>query len=224
VLRKLIIAAALAGIATLPAGASRGQDGPACPAFANTDGSQQLVTVSAARGVTSASLQLWQRRDGCWRHVAGPWTARLGRSGLSAAKREGDGATPTGTFRIASTVYGIAPNPGVRGGYHRLVCGDWWDEDPSSPSYNTFRHVSCGARPPFGGQSEALWRISPQYRYFAVIDYNARPIVPGRGSAIFLHVAVGSTAGCVSLQEGRLVRLLRWLRPSERPLIRIGIS
>ena len=219
VLRKLLIAAALAGIAAVSAEAS-----PAPAACSRTDGSRQLVTVNAARAVTSASLQLWQWRDGCWRHVAGPWTARLGRSGLSPAKREGDGATPTGTFRIASTVYGIAPNPGVRGGYHRLVCGDWWDEDPGSPTYNTFRHVSCGARPPFGGQSEALWRISPQYRYFAVIEYNASPVVPGRGSAIFLHVAVGSTAGCVSLPEGRLVRLLRWLRPSDRPLIRIGIS
>jgi L,D-peptidoglycan transpeptidase YkuD (ErfK/YbiS/YcfS/YnhG family) len=57
-----------------------------------------------------------------------------------------------------------------------------------------------------------------------VIDYNAHPIVPGRGSAIFLHVAVGATAGCVSLPEPRLVRLLRWLRPSARPSIRLSIS
>jgi L,D-peptidoglycan transpeptidase YkuD (ErfK/YbiS/YcfS/YnhG family) len=196
----------------------------ACPSFAGTQGSQQLVTVSAARGATTASLQLWQRRSGCWRRAAGPWAAHLGRNGLSAAKREGDGTTPTGTFRLSNTVYGISPDPGVRGRYHRLVCGDWWDEDPESPTYNTFRHVSCNARPAFGGSSEALWRISPQYRYFAVIEYNAGPVVPGRGSAIFLHVAVGATAGCVSLPEGRLVRLLRWLRPSARPLIRIGTT
>jgi L,D-peptidoglycan transpeptidase YkuD (ErfK/YbiS/YcfS/YnhG family) len=196
----------------------------ACPAFAGTDGSQQLVTVTAPRDSTSGSLQLWQRRDGCWRRVAGPWLARLGRSGLSAAKHEGDGATPTGTYRIGSTVYGIAADPGVRGRYHRLVCGDWWDEDERSPTYNTFRHLRCGVGPAFGGGSEALWRISPQYRYFAVVEYNARPVVPGRGSAIFIHVDAGSTAGCVSLPEGRLVVLLRWLRPSARPLIRIGSS
>jgi L,D-peptidoglycan transpeptidase YkuD (ErfK/YbiS/YcfS/YnhG family) len=196
----------------------------ACPTFAGTQGSQQLVTVEAPRGATSASLHLWQRRGRCWRSVGGPWTARLGRTGLSETKREGDGATPTGTFRIASTFYGIAPDPGVRGHYHRLVCGDWWDEDPTSPTYNTFRHVPCGVRPSFRGQSEALWRISPQYRYFAVLEYNAHPVVPGRGSAIFLHVASGSTAGCVSLPERQLVRLLEWLRPSASPLIRIGIS
>jgi L,D-peptidoglycan transpeptidase YkuD (ErfK/YbiS/YcfS/YnhG family) len=196
----------------------------ACPSFAGIQGSQQLVTVNAPRGATSASLQLWQRRGRCWSPAGGPWTARLGRSGLSNAKREGDGTTPTGTFRVATTVYGIAPDPGVRGPYHRLVCGDWWDENPGSPTYNTFQHVPCGVRPSFGGQSEALWRISPQYRYFAVIEYNAHPVVSGRGSAIFLHVAVGSTAGCVSLPERQLLRLLGWLRPSASPLIRIGIS
>ena len=113
----------------------------------------------------------------------------------------------------------------IAGGYHRLVCGDWWDEDVRSPAYNTFRHVACGVQPPFGGASEALWRISPQYRYFAAIEYNARPVVRGRGSAMFLHVSTGhATNGCVSLPEARLVRLLRWLRPSAAPVIHLGIS
>jgi L,D-peptidoglycan transpeptidase YkuD (ErfK/YbiS/YcfS/YnhG family) len=176
---------------------------------------QQLVTVRAPGGATAGSVALWQRRGACFRRIGGPWSARLGASGLSSHKREGDGSTPTGTYRIGSTMYGIAANPGVHGfAYHRLVCGDWWDEDPRSPTYNTFRHVACGARPSFGGASEALWRIAPQYRYFAVIDYNARPVVPGRGSAIFLHVsAARATAGCVSLPESTLVRVLRWLRP-----------
>ena len=196
----------------------------ACFTLPAPQGSMQLVTVQAAQGRTTATLRLWERRAGCWHRVAGPWRARLGRTGLTAQKREGDGATPTGTYRLGATVYGIAPDPGVRGRYHRLVCGDWWDEDPSSPSYNTFRHVACGVHPSFGGASEALWRIAPQYRYFAVIGYNDRPVVPGRGSAIFLHVAVGPTAGCVSLPEAELVRLLRWLRPSAHPAIHIGTS
>jgi L,D-peptidoglycan transpeptidase YkuD (ErfK/YbiS/YcfS/YnhG family) len=188
---------------------------------ATPSGSTQLVTVSASGyGTTVASLELWQRSGGCWRRVGGPWQARLGRSGLSAHKREGDGATPAGTYRLGDTVYGIAPNPGVAGGYHRVVCGDWWDEDVRSPAYNTFQHVQCGVPPPFGGGSEALWRISPQYRYFAAIEYNAHPVVRGRGSAIFLHVSTEhATNGCVSLPEARLVRLLRWLRPSANPLI-----
>jgi L,D-peptidoglycan transpeptidase YkuD (ErfK/YbiS/YcfS/YnhG family) len=197
----------------------------ACAGPAPAPGSTQLVTVTAPPGATTASLSLWQRTDGCWRRAAGPWAARLGRTGLSTHKHEGDGSTPTGTYRLGATVYGIAPNPGWRGPYHRLVCGDWWDEDPASPAYNTFQHVSCGARPPFGGNSEALWTITPQYRYFLVIEYNADPVVAGRGSAIFVHVKKDpATAGCVSLPDRLLVRLLRWLRPAADPAIRIGLS
>ena len=151
------------------------------------------------------------------------WRCALGRAGVSALKREGDGATPAGTYRLGATVYGIAADPGVALAYHRLVCGDWWDEDVRSPAYNTFQHVACGTAPPFGGNSEALWRISPQYRYFAVIEYNGRPRVRGLGSAIFLHVSAGdATAGCVSLPEARLVRVLRWLRPAAQPRIALG--
>jgi L,D-peptidoglycan transpeptidase YkuD (ErfK/YbiS/YcfS/YnhG family) len=196
----------------------------ACLSVSAPAGSTQLVTVTAPPGSTTAMLRFFERRGHCWRLVAGPWRARLGRSGLSSRKREGDGATPTGTFHFGATIYGVAADPGVRFRYHRLRCGDWWDEDPRSPSYNEFRHVACAARPSFGGASEALWRIVPQYRYFAVIGYNAAPVVPGRGSAIFLHVAAGPTAGCVSLPEPQLIRLLRRLRPAAHPAIRIGIS
>jgi len=120
-------------------------------------------------------------------------------------------------------MYGIAANPGVRFRYHRLACGDWWDEDSESPTYNSFRHVGCGATPPFGGDSEALWRQTRAYRHFAVIAYNMRPVVPGRGSAMFLHEDTGApTNGCVSLPPTRLVTLLRWLRPAASPRIAIG--
>jgi L,D-peptidoglycan transpeptidase YkuD (ErfK/YbiS/YcfS/YnhG family) len=192
--------------------------------LASTRGAAQLVTVEASGyRTTVASLVLWERTGGCWRRVAGPWTARLGRSGLSDRKREGDGATPTGAYALGATVYGIAPNPGVRGAYHRLVCGDWWDEDPSSPTYNSFRHVPCGALPPFGGDSEALWQATVAYRQFAVVEYNVRPVVPGRGSAIFLHDDKGGpTNACVSLPQGELLTLLRRLRPAAHPLIVVG--
>ena len=186
---------------------------------------EQLITVTApVLGTTTASLALWQRRNGCWRRVAGPWRAWVGRSGLSAHKREGDGATPVGTYPLGPA-YGIAPNPGAQIAYRRLVCGDWWDEDAGSPTYNTFRHVGCGLRPAFGGASEALWRITPEYRYLVVVGFNERPALAGRGSAIFLHVSAGRpTAGCISLPEPQLVRVLRWLRPSAHPLIHLGAS
>ena len=102
----------------------------------------------------------------CAKRVAGPWRARVGYAGLSAHHREGDGTTPLGTFAIGPVLYGIAADPGVKLRYHRLTCGDWWDEDPASPAYNTFEHVACGATPPFGGASEALWKATRRVQLF----------------------------------------------------------
>jgi L,D-peptidoglycan transpeptidase YkuD (ErfK/YbiS/YcfS/YnhG family) len=174
-------------------------------------GCPQQIRVAAPRSTsTVASLSLYE----CGRRAAGPWRARLGYHGLSVHHREGDGTTPIGTYAIGPVVYGLEPDPGLSFRYHRLICGDWWDEDSSSPSYNRFRHVGCGATPPFGGDSEALWQATVAYRLFAVIRYNVAPVVPGRGSAIFLHVDTGhATNGCVSLPEPRLRWLLRRLRP-----------
>jgi L,D-peptidoglycan transpeptidase YkuD (ErfK/YbiS/YcfS/YnhG family) len=187
---------------------------------------RQAITVEASSfRATSATVRLWQRDGACWKAVAGPWTARLGRNGLSAQHREGDGTTPTGTYALDSTVYGLRPDPGVRYPYRRIACGDWWDGDPASPTYNTFRRLGCDERPPFGGGSEALWKATTAYRYLIPIRYNADPVVPGRGSAIFLHVnGAAATAGCVSLPEAELVQTLRWLRPAARPQIAISVS
>jgi len=186
---------------------------------------RQLVTVDApAARSTIAVVRVYRRVGNCWRPAAGPWPAHVGRNGLSAHHREGDGTTPLGTFAIGDVAYGVAPDPGTRLAYHVLACGDWWDEDPSSPTYNEFRHVPCRRRPPFHGDSEALWLQTGGYSHFAVIEYNADPAVPGRGSAIFIHVDLGRpTNGCVSLPAADLVELLRLLRPAGAPEISIRL-
>jgi len=190
-----------------------------------TGGAGQLVTVDAAAARSTTAVVRLDRRDGrCWRLAAGPWPAHVGRNGLSADHREGDGTTPLGTFPVGRTAYGVAPDPGTRLAYHVLRCGDWWDEDPASSTYNRFRHVRCGTRPPFGGDSEALWLQTGAYSHFAVVDYNAHPTVPGRGSAIFIHVDLGRpTNGCVSLPADDLAELLRLLRPGDAPAVWIRL-
>lgn len=182
----------------------------------STDGAEQLVTVEASgTGTSVATVYLWQRWRSCWQVAAGPWPSLIGVNGFSDHHREGDGTTPTGIYRLGRTVYGTQPNPGYRGPYHRLVCGDWWDEDPTSPRYNTFQHVPCGTRPPFGGDSEALWTEGRYYPSFAVVEYNVHPVVPYAGSAIFVHASTGApTTGCVSIPLGDLDWFLGWLRPS----------
>jgi L,D-peptidoglycan transpeptidase YkuD (ErfK/YbiS/YcfS/YnhG family) len=170
-------------------------------------------------------MRLWRKAGDCWIAGAGPWTAWVGQRGVSPAKHEGDRRTPAGAFGFQPVMYGLAPNPGVRYPYRRIRCGDWWVEDPRSPFYNRFRHVRCGSKPPFRVTSEDMSRSPNAYRHLAVIDYNTHPIVPGRGSGIFLHHSTGRpTLGCVSLPLAQLVSLLRWLRPGAKPLIVIGTA
>ena len=189
------------------------------------DVGQVIAVVAATPTSRTATVGLWSRKRNCFVRVGGPWTASIGSDGLSADKHEGDGTTPIGSFSVGARMYGNSTNPGVEYPYHRLLCGDWWDEDPASPTYNRFVHLRCGTTPSFGGGSEALWRVVPQYDYFAVINYNAAPIVSGRGSAIFLHVSDGrSTAGCVALATPHLLTTLLWLRQKLHPVITIALA
>jgi L,D-peptidoglycan transpeptidase YkuD (ErfK/YbiS/YcfS/YnhG family) len=194
------------------------------PVGLSTGSSTQLITVVArAASSTRATLQRWRRSGGCWRRVGRSATAWVGERGVSANRREGDRTTPAGVFGFGRVVYGVGPDPGVRYPYRRVVCGDWWVEDPRSPHYNRFRHVRCGTTPPFRVTTGDLAASPTAYRHFAVIAFNMDPVVPGRGSGIFLHASTGRpTVGCVSLPLRELVTVLRWLDPARRPLIAIG--
>jgi L,D-peptidoglycan transpeptidase YkuD (ErfK/YbiS/YcfS/YnhG family) len=201
----------------------------ACPSNVANDlrpqpaGSQLITVEAASTRTTHAALRTWRRAGGCWVAAGGPYPARVGRSGLRRNRREGDGTTPIGTFSIGGVMYGTEPNPGVRFRYRRLRCGDWWVEDPASPAYNTFRHVTCGSRPPFKTTTPGMWEERTAYAHLAVVEFNMNPIVPGRGSGIFLHAQTGGpTNGCISLRRSDLVRVLRWLMPSTAPSIAIG--
>jgi len=195
---------------------------------------RQLIVVSSTTADPAppgylATLRAYARAgpQAPWRLVFGPWAAETGYGHLRAERREGDGATPIGVFGIGGTLYGDAPDPGgLHEPYRRLVCGDWWDEDPASPRYNMFVSVPCGVTPGFAAGSEALWTETVAYPYFAVVRFNVDPIVRGPGapgSGIFLHSWVGgATAGCIALPRARLLDVLRWLAPSARPVIAIG--
>lgn len=225
---SLVLAAAPVASMVAP----RADTGPA--RFKVPRSADQLIVVSSKTDDPSppgylATLRTYQRADNRspWRPVFGAWQAETGVGHLRAVRREGDGSTPVGVFGIGPTMYGNKPNPGgLHYAYHRLVCGDWWDEDPYSPRYNRFVHVRCGMTPGFASWSEALWTETVAYPYFAVVQFNVNPIVGGPdapGSGIYLHSWVGgATEGCVALPEARLLAVLRWLKPSLHPVIEIG--
>ena len=193
--------------------------------LASTDGAQQMVIVTAPNASsTSATLFTFEDDGSGWHQVFSPMAAVAGRNGWlpGADRREGDGTSPEGLYAIGATMYGTGPNPGTQFPYHQLICGDWWDEDPGSPTYNSFQHVACGSTPPFGGDSEALWTEGNAYPSMAVVDFNTPPNGP-LGSAIFLHASVGgSTNGCISLPYADLLEVLSWLNPARHPAIAIG--
>jgi L,D-peptidoglycan transpeptidase YkuD (ErfK/YbiS/YcfS/YnhG family) len=138
--------------------------------------------------------------------------AACGRGGVKADKREGDGASPLGTFPLLRAYYRadrLAPPPtGLP--LAALRTNDGWIDDPADRRYN--RRVSL----PYPARHERMWRADGLYDLIVVIGYNADPVIPGRGSAIFLHVAtpdLAPTAGCIAVARGVLGPLLGLLGP-----------
>lgn len=131
----------------------------------------------------------------------------LGRGGLTHDKREGDGATPVGRFRLLSVFYradrGMRPRTALP--IRALRTKDAWCDDPTDGRYN--RPV----RLPFEGSHEIMCRDDRLYDIVIVLDCNIRPRVCGRGSAIFFHVAregFPPTEGCVAVAPDVMRRLL----------------
>jgi L,D-peptidoglycan transpeptidase YkuD (ErfK/YbiS/YcfS/YnhG family) len=162
--------------------------------------------------------------------VVGPWGARflgrrfacaVGRGGMSADKREGDGATPLGILRLTGTLWRadrMAPPGGVPTPTRPIGPADLWSDDPRDPDYN--RPVRGRFRA-FG--HERLMRPDPLYDLVALTDWNADPPRPGLGSAIFLHVRRAPrrpTEGCIAFARRHLLWILRRWRPESRVVVR----
>jgi L,D-peptidoglycan transpeptidase YkuD (ErfK/YbiS/YcfS/YnhG family) len=131
----------------------------------------------------------------------------LGRSGILANKREGDGATPQGRFRPVRVWWRAdrRPRPPTRLPVRRIGPRDGWCEDPTDRRYNRPIRLADGI------PGDRLWRQDHLYDLIVEIDHNTRPRIAGRGSAVFVHIARpdrGPTAGCVAMTAARLHRLL----------------
>ena len=142
----------------------------------------------------------------------------LGRGGIRADKREGDGGTPHGRFRPLRLWWRAdrLPRPASLLPARRIGRDDAWCEDPADRRYN--RSFRRSANEP----GDRLQRSDRLYDMIVEIDHNTRPRVAGRGSAVFIHVArdgFAPTAGCVGLRTRDLRILLTKLSPRTRILI-----
>jgi L,D-peptidoglycan transpeptidase YkuD (ErfK/YbiS/YcfS/YnhG family) len=152
--------------------------------------------------------------------LAGPLAlpVALGRAGIKANKREGDGATPRGAFRLKRLWWRADRHarPATLLPARRIGAGDGWCEDPSDRRYN--RPVKLAP----ASTVDRLARADQLYDFIIEIDHNTRPRVAGRGSAVFIHVArpgFAPTAGCVALDINSLRRLLARIGPRTRIVV-----
>jgi L,D-peptidoglycan transpeptidase YkuD (ErfK/YbiS/YcfS/YnhG family) len=136
-----------------------------------------------------------------------PMRCALGRAGIAAAKREGDHATPAGAWPMRRALY--RPDretpPATRLPLQPLDPADGWCDAPGDQAYNRL------VRLPYAARAETLWRDDALYDLLIVLGYNDAPVVAGRGSAIFLHLArddFGPTEGCIALARDDLLTVL----------------
>lgn len=122
----------------------------------------------------------------------------IGETGRTGNKREGDRATPTGLLRLTRVLYraGRVRPPRCAVPMEPIGPDDGWCDDPLDKRYN--RKIKI----PYSGHHEPLWREDSIYDIIGVLDWNMAPVLPHRGSAIFLHLATpdyAPTAGCIAL-------------------------
>jgi L,D-peptidoglycan transpeptidase YkuD (ErfK/YbiS/YcfS/YnhG family) len=142
----------------------------------------------------------------------------LGSSGIVAVKREGDGATPAGRWPLLRVLYRpdrFAP-PLTALPLSVIRPEDAWCDDPADAAYN--RPVTL----PYRSSAEAMWRPDHLYDLVVVLGHNDDPVIPGAGSAIFLHLSRPTyepTAGCVAVNLPDMIEILRHSTPSTEMLI-----
>jgi L,D-peptidoglycan transpeptidase YkuD (ErfK/YbiS/YcfS/YnhG family) len=146
--------------------------------------------------------------------------AALGQGGVAAQKREGDHKTPAGSFLMRQLLYRpdrLAPPPATGLPARALTEAEGWCDAPGDPRYNRLVPL------PYPASHETLWRADEIYDLIVPLGYNDDPVVPGLGSAIFLHVARpdwSGTEGCVALARADLLTVLAEAGPTSRVVVR----
>jgi L,D-peptidoglycan transpeptidase YkuD (ErfK/YbiS/YcfS/YnhG family) len=183
----------------------------------------QLSGMALAAGFSSSSAaaatpDLIVSGAGMARIAGRSFRCAVGRGGVSTAKREGDGATPIGTWPLRQVLYrpdrGMRPVTALQTAPMKPT--DGWCDAPTDPNYNRM------VRHPYPASAEHLWRRDSIYDLVVVVGYNDAPVVPGKGSAIFLHIArpdYSPTAGCVAFSRRDLVTILGSLSPASRLVV-----
>lgn len=199
---------------------------------------QAIVGTAQGWNTPMVKLNLLEKKQGVWQHVAGPIDARLGKNGLvwgrgispipegATTKREGDLRSPAGVFQIGG-IYCTVPTPQK---HNRMPCKqvtakDLWVSDVNSPLYNQHVVLKQAASTP--------WEINEQMKLNdaahsikLLIHHNTTMVqggpVRGGGSSIFFHIwrhnGNSVTAGCTTMSEQNIRAIIAWLNPMKKPV------
>ena len=157
--------------------------------------------------------------DGAWLDWgAGPKRAAIGPGGIAIKGGEGDGITPRGRFSLREIFYRAdrIAKPVTALMLRAIQENDGWCDAPDDPNYNRLVKL------PYPASAERMWREDHLYDLVAVLGYNDDPVVAGKGSAIFLHLARSDysvTQGCVALAHDDALAAISQLRLGDQVVI-----
>lgn len=193
---------------------------------------QMVLSVAPDWDSTRGKLQRFEQVSGQWKRAGAPIPVLYGRNGLAwgrglrsdtsgLQKTERDKRAPAGLFEIGKIYTSDAKLPeGANYPFLQVGAADAWVDDVALPFYN--QHVRVDPKnPPVWFEKQRMRQNDPAYRWRVEIRHNADPPVSGAGSAIFFHIRRGPTrpsAGCTTMAEEDLMRLICWLRADARPV------
>lgn len=153
------------------------------------------------------ALMLYKKTKHKWKKIM--YTkAYLGRNGVTKDKKEGDGKTPLGIYRLGPA-FGLCENIQTKLDYIQLDNCLYWVDDCDSKYYNKLVDIKKVQKDWIS--AEHLIEFQKQYEYSVVIAYNTK-CIKGKGSAIFLHCSVEKpTSGCIAIQKEKMLELLNLL-------------
>ncbi len=187
----------------------------------NAKNIKQLVVVSnQLQNDNKVMIKTYEKVEGIWKNNQ-IFLGTIGGKGFASFgnKIEGDVKTPSGFFPL-KLVFGYAHSLKIKMPYRQATSKSYWIDDPTSKNYNQWVNGNAKAK-----SYEFLKRNDGLYEYSIVIGYNMNPIVPDKGSAIFMHVwkdENSSTLGCVSLSRTNIMQVIKWLDIQNNPYILMG--
>jgi L,D-peptidoglycan transpeptidase YkuD (ErfK/YbiS/YcfS/YnhG family) len=206
------------------------------PGRLGLDARQMIVCIAPESSSSEGTLQLFHRdQNDNWQPDGKPWPVLFGRGGLAwgrglnppqpgPQKASDDRRNPAGLFKIGF-VLGYAPAlpTGARAWpYHQVTNRDAWIDDPALPGYNHLYTLPPDAPLPPWWEKERLHLDDNAYQWMVLIEHNYDPAVPNAGTDIFFHVRRGEhyrTAGCTTMSEPNLERLIKWLQPGSNAML-----